>query len=397
MRFRRRKLPAPAPRLLPPFLGLVLALASAAALVGCRHDAIVTPEALAPDDGADDSDSPLPQALEARPLSIRTYDGSGELVHPDAAVFAQPWHGRRYWFAATPYPAGDPSFENPSIFVGNRANVWSVPDLPENPLARPERGGYLSDPDIVYDPDRDELRLYFRQTAGGEDELFLLTSADGKQWSAQQRVLQGAQFSLISPAIVRELDGSWRMWSVSASNGCRSRRDDLVLRQRRSADGVTWGAPTPVDLVIPDWVPWHWDVQYVPSQREYWALVAAYPDGATCASSAVYFAHSADGTTWKAEPTPLLASGATDQLRDLVYRSTFRYHPGSDAVSVWYSGAKLQGPALRYGVAWARYPRAEMMRRVKQPRRPDFTVSFMKTIALQPPSAAREAFVDAFP
>jgi hypothetical protein len=38
-----------------------------------------------------------------------------------------------------------------------------------------------------------------------------------------------------------------------------------------------------------------------------------------------------------------------------------------------------------------------MMRRVKQPRRPDFTVSFMKTIALQPPSAAREAFVDAFP
>jgi hypothetical protein len=397
MRFRRRKLSDSVQRLAPPFLRLALAVAAAAAPIACRHDAIDAPEALAPDDDTDDAELPLPQALEATPLTISTYDGSGESVHPDALVFATPWHGRRYWFAATPYPAGNPSFENPSIFIGNRANVWRVPGLPENPLARPEKGGYLSDPDLVLDPDRDELRLYFRQTAGGLDELFLSTSADGRQWSDRQLVLRGTQFSLISPTVVRELDGSWRMWSVSAGNGCRSNREELVLQQRRSADGMTWEAAAAVDLVIPDWVPWHWDVQYVPALHEYWALVAAYPDGASCTSSAVFFAHSVDGTAWTAEPTPLLASGVVDQLRDLVYRSSFRYHAGSDAVSVWFSGAKLQGSALRYGMAWARYPRAEMMRRVQKPRRPDFTIAFMRKIASQPASAARETFVNAFP
>jgi hypothetical protein len=78
----------------------------------------------------------------------------------------------------------------------------------------------------------------------------------------------------------------------------------------------------------------------------------------------VYFARSADGTAWNVSPTPLLGPGEFDPLRDVVYRSSFHYHEGSDAVSVWFSGARLEGNAFRYAVASARYPYAELLRRV---------------------------------
>jgi len=51
-------------------------------------------------------------------------------------------------------------------------------------------------------------------------------------------------------------------------------------------------------------------------------------------------------------------------LRDVVYRSSFHYHEGSDAVSVWFSGARVEGNAFTYAVASARYPYEELMRRV---------------------------------
>jgi hypothetical protein len=226
-------------------------------------------------------------------------------------------------------------------------------------------GGYLSDPDIVHDPDRDELRMYYRQTVGETDQLFLMTSRNGVEWSPSQPVLVGYRYTLISPSIVRESSTSWRMWTVNAAGqGCFSLRSEMALTHRRSSDGVTWSDPEIVQLRVPGRVPWHWDVQYVPAKQEYWALVAAYPEGTTCSHTAVFFARSADGMTWSVSPTPLLGPGEFEPIRDLVYRSTFHYHDGSDAVSVWFSGAKLDGKVFHYAVAVARYSYSDLVRRV---------------------------------
>jgi hypothetical protein len=223
----------------------------------------------------------------------------------------------------------------------------------------------MSDPDLVHDPDSDSLRMYYRRTAGDLDEVFLITSQNGVLWSAPRLVLTSYRYMLISPAIVRESATSWRMWTVNASaQGCFSLSTEMMLQQRRSADGLTWGDPEPVNLRVPGRVPWHWDVQYVTAKSEYWALVAAYPEGTTCSRTAIFFARSSDGTTWQVSPTPLLAPGEFEPLRDVVYRSTFHYHDGSDAVSVWFSGAHLDGRVFTYAVARARYPYADLLRRV---------------------------------
>jgi hypothetical protein len=149
-------------------------------------------------------------------------------------------------------------------------------------------------------------------------------------------------------------------------------------------------------------VSWHWDIQYVRSKREYWALVAAYPDGSNCSQSAVFYARSADGTTWTASPTPLLQPGEVDVLRDLVYRSSFRYFANGDVVMVWFSGARVIGRQMHFSLATARYPLAELLRRVEAPRSvttrmPRIPGAGDDSTRISAARAAFAAFIDAFP
>jgi len=348
--------------------GLLALIVSGITITACRGGDQVASSLTPPDDNSSIDEADIPGAALVAPaiLTAATYDGSGEAVHPDAVVLPQRWQGRRYWVTATPYPTGNPKFENPSIYQGYTSRQMTVPAGVKNPLAQPGAlGGYLSDPDMLYDPDRNQLLMYYRQTTESADLLFLMTSDDGVKWSAPQRLFTGERYALISPAIVRESASSWRMWSVSAvAQGCYSLLAEMELTQRRSSDGLTWSSPEPVKLRIPGRVPWHLDVQYVPAKREYWALIAAYPDGTTCSRTAIYFARSADGTDWSVSPTPLLGPNEFGPMNDLVYRSSFHYHEASDAVSVWFSGARLGDGGFHMAMASARYPYTELIRKV---------------------------------
>lgn len=377
----------------------------AAAVLGCRasgdSETTQPTEPLVPDaTEADDSDLLAAELLlEPTRVPVETYDGSGELVHPDALVFPHRWNGHRYWFAATPYPGGNSTLENPSGFAGDSAQDWrTIPGL-TNPIVRPTNG-YLSDPDVSYDAAHNLMRLYYRQTTTGSDQLYLSTSVTGSEWSDPTLVVEGGLYSLISPAVVREPDGSWRMWTVNATaGGCRARAASISLSQRKSRDGIKWNGPEPVSLTIPQYAPWHWDVQYVRDRQEYWALIAAFPDGTNCSRSSIFFARSTNGTTWTVAPTPLLEPGAMQPLRDLVYRSTFRYFPRDGVVWVWFSGARIDDSRkFRYSLAIARYPLTELLRRVNAPN-PLNGISAMRAQNLPDASLqrARESFIHAFP
>ena len=46
-------------------------------------------------------------------IIIRTYDGSNQVVHPDATCY-----NGELWFIATPYPYGMEEYENPCTYKG---------------------------------------------------------------------------------------------------------------------------------------------------------------------------------------------------------------------------------------------------------------------------------------
>jgi hypothetical protein len=291
-------------------------------------------------------------------ISIPTYDGSGQVVHPDYAasstgVFLYPSH-----LAITPYPFGDPHWENPSIFAGAGALTWLLEDGAPNPILTPSTG-YLSDPDLVYNDESGELWLYYRQVTGS-NVIYLIRSADGLHWSSPIEVAAAPNHEIISPAVVRRGQRDWWMWAVNGGPaGCEgsSARIDV----RHSEDGQHWSPPSPVELAQPRFFPWHVDVQWIPNENQFWAIYNVKLPG-SCATPAVFLATSPDGVNWTARDEPLLAKGSIPAFADVVYRSTFSYDPLSDAIVFWYSGARYTGSGYIWSAAVQRRAREEVFR-----------------------------------
>jgi hypothetical protein len=294
-------------------------------------------------------------------LAFETYDGSGQVVHPDYAVAPVSAFGPGPHLAITPYPFGDATFENPSLFEGQRKDSWALPAGGPNPVVRPSVG-YLSDPDLVSVPDAGELWLYYRQVTD-KNLIHLIRTGDGRTWSEPVEVLHAPNHQIVSPSVVRRAADDWWMFAVnSGPAGCSS--DVTSVEVRRSADGVHWGDAVPAAaLEQPGLWPWHIDVQWIPSLRRFWALYnVKTPRG--CTTPAVYLAESEDGIAWQVNPEPVLVKGALPVLQDIVYRSTFEYDPVTDAVTFWFSGARWVDGRYRWGAAVERRHRARLSGRL---------------------------------
>lgn len=301
--------------------------------------------------------SELPDRIALRAISLSTYDGSDQVVHPDAVL--PPFAGLddRARLVITPYPWGNANFENPSMFEGNGRDAWHVAAGATNPVVRPG-GGYLSDPDILWLEDRREFWLYYRQVTD-ENRILVVRSPDGVHWGAPQVVVHAPNHTAVSPTVVRRSANDWLMWTVdSGAIGCGSSRTSVELR--RSSDGITWSAPSTVALSQAGVFPWHLDVQWIPALREYWALFNGKVAG-SCTTDALYLATSNDGVTWRTFRSPVLSRGAIPEFADIVYRATFAYEPDRDAVSLWHSGARFTSRGYEWRAAYERRRRTDLL------------------------------------
>ena len=306
-----------------------------------------------------------PLALgSVRYLRLATFDGSGEVVHPDVARVPPGWAPARRFLAITPYPGGNVDRELPSIYESGDPAEWDVPPGVTNPIVRPWKG-YLSDPDLLFEPQRRELWMYFRHV-GERNSVFLTVSMDGTVWSRPARVVSAPNHELVSPAIVRVSENDWHMWAVNAGPvGCQS--ESTTVEHRTSTDGVHWSAPQTVDVsgrgALP---PWHIDVIWVSELREFWALYNEKPRE-TCVTPALRLSTSSDGITWVQHPTPVLRAGVTPEFNDIVYRSTLEYDGLTDMVTLWYSGARAVGDSWIWSAAVERRSRSDLFRMIDLP------------------------------
>lgn len=158
--------------------------------------------------------------------------------------------------------------------------------------------------------------------------------------------------------MVRRDSRDWWMWSVkSGPAGCGAASTSLEVR--RSADGMAWSPPRPTDLTAGALWPWHIDVEWIPSRKEFWAVY----NGKTstgCTTPAVYMATSGDGVTWRMLPNPVIVKGRIPEFQDIVYRTTFAYDPFSDAVTFWYSGARFAAGSYVWSAAVERRRRSDL-------------------------------------
>jgi hypothetical protein len=289
-------------------------------------------------------------------LNVPTYDGSGQVVHPDyAASSAGPFQYTGH-LAITPYPFSNAKLENPSVFAGGSPLTWLLESGARNPILTPS-AGYLSDPDLVYVAETGELWLYYRQVTNS-NLIHLVRSQDGIHWGSPVQVAGAPNHEIISPSVVHRGPQDWWMWSVNGgAAGCHGLATSVEVRH--SADGQHWSAPGPVNLSQPGFFPWHIDVEWIATRNEFWAAYNVKVPG-NCATPALYLATSPDGVNWTTRDRPLLAKGSIPAFADIVYRSTFSYDPVSEDIVFWYSGARYDGRSYVWSAAVQRRRRTDV-------------------------------------
>ena len=283
-------------------------------------------------------------------LGIPTYDGSGQVVHPDVVRFAAPWHRATYWMAVTPYPGGNASYENPSVVVSEDGLAWSAPDGVTNPVVPKPSDGYNSDPDLVYDAAGDRLVLVYRSVTGGSNVIQSVSSADGRSWTAPAILVTKPSHQAVSPTVVT---GGRRpmLWYVDAGGaGCNASATSVKLRVGSgpaalspATPGAGWSEEIATTFALEGRVVWHLDVIYVPAHAEYWALFHAYERGKSCGSGDLFFARSRDGIAWTAYPTPILTAGGSDWTEASLYRASMVHDAARDVLRVWFSARSAVG------------------------------------------------------
>jgi hypothetical protein len=309
-----------------------------------------------------DASSPLkvPPPPDLRVLTLETFDGSGQAVHPDVALTPLTWAPDQTQLFVTPYPNGDASKENPSLYTGKSFVDWLVPPGVMNPIARPATG-YLSDPDEVFNPETNELWLYYRAVTT-QNEILLIRGSGPSTWSPPTLVASGKNHTIVSPTVVRRGAGDWLMWSVnSGTTGCTSSTTTVELR--RSSDGISWSSPVTTDLAEPTVFAWHIDVEWIAAKQEFWAIYNVKIPG-SCTTSELHFARSTDGLHWVMEPGPVLMRGAIPAFGDIVYRASLLYDASTDNITLWYSGARYQNGRYDWRIATERLSASSFFGRI---------------------------------
>ena len=193
------------------------------------------------------------------PLSLPTYDGSNQAVHPSVLYFPEKWSGYEYWMAYTPYPYSNDDYENPSIAASNDGINWITPQGLANPIDKPSGDllaarYHMSDTELVMANGTLECWYRFNKN-GGTEQLLRKTSTDGINWSEREVVLDltgSINFSL-SPAVYE--DGKYRLWFCGTGN-------HIYYTESPTGKQGTWIPEKVVPLSYRDseYVTWHLDI-----------------------------------------------------------------------------------------------------------------------------------------
>ena len=220
---------------------------------------------------------PLPVPYQLRDvLTIPTYSYTAQggqtqkaewdTTHPDVIDFAKTskeggkWGGYRYWMVLTPNQDGYSQYENPCLAASNDGVNWVVPNGIENPLSGVKHepaGTHNCDTDLVYNPDSDELWVYYvweqDSPAGTPSNLRLIrVKEDGNSFAITsttddkpyERLINSQyRYDMQSPAVVRRNANTWLMWSNNSDsnnsgNGWQSQVAFVELYT--STDGKNW-------------------------------------------------------------------------------------------------------------------------------------------------------------
>lgn len=305
--------------------------------------------------------------FEPRILSLRTYEGSGQVVHPDvirvpaggigeggsnagvapgeSAASRVTWGP--YWMAITPYPFSREKFENPSIYWSADGFDWVEPRPALNPIVPRPRFDHNCDPDLVFEDGSFVLtyletqRDEFRPDSTGIQKLQVVRSPDGITWKPPETFVEWdlrRDPLYLSPCLVRGPEG-WRTYLVWP----KEKKIVWLPTPQLASVGPPQGE---LVLGLPGHRPWHLDI--FPARDGHIALLCSRGPNATSNSDVdLWIGASRDLETWSFREEPLLKASPEFFDTEDIYRSTGLEEGGQ--IVIWFS-AKTHADTWFLGV-----------------------------------------------
>lgn len=310
-----------------------------------------------------------------QPLTLPTHEGSGQATHPSVVDFLvehnmESWGGYRYWMAMTPYPFTNDAHEDPNLIASNDNVNWVVPSGIVNPLADAPGNGaeFHNDPDMIYNPDTNELWIYYRLSASSYQYVQLIKVSENMEQSEPITVISLAPFTqetnkTRSMCIWRESSTSWHMWG---SGGVRPYKNYYY----HSEDGINWTQPIQVFNEAGN-DPFHdinyevWHMSCKPNSKENRIEFMTYCyaiNSGTNRLAKIYHSYSMMHTphTMIVDETPVLSAGTSGSWDfSFLYRCSFVIENSHGGVKyhLWYSARGADGV---WGIGYTSYPLTEV-------------------------------------
>lgn len=293
-----------------------------------------------------DSPESKPQELI---LSIPTYDGTGQVVHPDILYYQDAQGNHCYYLVATPYPYGNNKFENPSLYISQDGIRFNEPYKNMNPLVKAPLRGFNCDPDLSYDVKSQNFRIYYMETQRPDSQnIILLQSQDTKNWTRQRVIhneLTNKRIFFLSPAVICK-DSLYYMFWVNVSGQVPA------IQFYISPDGINWDLShsDTIQTVYPEkFYPWHIDI--IEYKNRYYLLCSG-----TFYNPDLYLAVSPDLVHWEFTTRPLLQHSPQFYYSRQIYRSTGIIK--NDQLLLWFSFQTLNQEWL---IGFKRYALARIL------------------------------------
>lgn len=270
-------------------------------------------------------------------LTLPTYDGGGQNVHPAIEYIEQGWNGYKYWMAMTPYPYGNNRLENPSILCSNDGINWIVPSGLTNPIfPAPTSPLFNSDPDLLLGYDNAMYCLFRGADENDVRGYYCMKSFDGIDWGTANMVFapygDGELYAGRSPAMIKE-NGGYTMWH------CKN-KDEKIERLFSTNPMNTWVLDQTCIINNQHGENWHLDVSKYGGQYQ-----GIFNQDGNPGPGTLYFVTSTDGINWEMANNELIPnlSGAWDNS---LYRASGIYFLNpTPHYKMWYS-------AFNSGTQW---------------------------------------------
>lgn len=280
------------------------------------------------------------------PITLKSYLGNNQNVHPKVLYFENGFGGHKYWMGYTPYPYSNDNVENPCVAYSDDGIDFT--NINGNPLDNPGGNGYDSDIHLVYRSDTGTLEAWFRYVGDEslqvrEETIYRRTTTDGVTWTAKEKLYSnetGVISKLLSPSI--EWNGvNYCIWVV---------RDGVAIDyyEAPGANPTSWTLVRSITLSFVDdgltVKPWHMDV--IKDGSQYIMLIMCRNGtGITNNKCSLFISTSSDNINYS---TPVKVVGGADSWDRYMYRSSIvkvgdkyriYYSAGSGGTTTLYDGA----------------------------------------------------------